>query len=41
MPAYENHLNAGDVSALWAYVAWLRSEAPRDEAMPMEEHEHE
>ena len=24
MPAYERHLAAGDVDALWAYVRWLR-----------------
>jgi len=26
MPAYEKHLQDGDVDALWAYVEWLRSE---------------
>jgi len=25
MPAYEKHLEPGDVGALWAYVTWLRS----------------
>lgn len=25
MPAYRDHLEAGDVDALWAYVQWLRS----------------
>jgi mono/diheme cytochrome c family protein len=24
MPAYEKHLESGDVEALWAYVLWLR-----------------
>jgi mono/diheme cytochrome c family protein len=27
MPAYEQHLAAGDVDALWAYVRWLRGES--------------
>jgi mono/diheme cytochrome c family protein len=27
MPAYERHLAAGDLAALWAYVRWLRSPA--------------
>jgi mono/diheme cytochrome c family protein len=27
MPAYRAHLQAGDVDALWAYVAWLRARA--------------
>jgi mono/diheme cytochrome c family protein len=27
MPAYEEHLAAGDLAALWAYVRWLRSPA--------------
>jgi mono/diheme cytochrome c family protein len=27
MPAYERHLVAGDLEALWAYVQWLRSPA--------------
>ncbi len=26
MPAYEKHLEPGDLDALWAYVRWLRSE---------------
>jgi len=25
MPAYRDHLEAGDVDALWAYVTWLRA----------------
>lgn len=29
MPAYEKHLQSGDLDALWAYVRWLRS-APID-----------
>src|SRR5262245_43030497 len=29
MPAYERHLEPGDVAALWAYVAWLRSPSTR------------
>jgi mono/diheme cytochrome c family protein len=29
MPAYERHLEPGDIEALWAYVTWLR--APRVE----------
>ena len=41
MPAYEKHTEVGDVSALWAYVTWLRSEASRKAATPMEEHHHE
>ena len=27
MPAYERHLQPGDLEALWAYVRWLRSDA--------------
>lgn len=27
MPAYQRHLEAGDLEALWAYVQWLRSPA--------------
>lgn len=27
MPAYEKHLQPGDVEALWAYVQWLRTAA--------------
>jgi len=27
MPAYEKHLQPGDLEALWAYVRWLRSPA--------------
>jgi hypothetical protein len=30
MPAYEKHLEAGDVSALWIYITWLRFEASQD-----------
>ena len=41
MPAYEKHLDPNDVPALWAYVTWLRSEALRRTARPMEEHHHE
>jgi mono/diheme cytochrome c family protein len=33
MPAYEKHLQPGDVEALWAYVQWLRS-SPRDHPGP-------
>lgn len=28
MPAFERHLELGDVDALWAYVQWLRSPRP-------------
>jgi hypothetical protein len=28
MPAFERHLEPGDVDALWAYVQWLRSPRP-------------
>jgi mono/diheme cytochrome c family protein len=28
MPAYRDHLEPGDVEALWAYVQWLRSPRP-------------
>ena len=41
MPAFEKHLEPNDVPALWAYVTWLRSEASREAAGPMEEHDHE
>jgi hypothetical protein len=27
MPAYRNHLEPGDLDALWAYVQWLRRTA--------------
>jgi mono/diheme cytochrome c family protein len=27
MPAYETHLESGDLDAMWAYVEWLRAEA--------------
>jgi len=40
MPAYDTHVEAGDVSALWAYVTWLRSADPLEGA-PMEESRHE
>ena len=40
MPAYEKHLEPRGVPALWAYT-WLRSEASRESAKPMEEHDHE
>ena len=41
MPAYEKHLDPMDVPGLWAYVTWLRSEALREAAKPMEDHHHE
>lgn len=41
MPAYEKHLDPGDVTALWTYVVWLRTEGSRVSAEPMEEHHHE
>jgi len=41
MPAYEKHVDSNDVPALWAYVTWLRSEAQRETARPMEEHHHD
>lgn len=41
MPAYQKHLEVADVSALWAYVTWLRTEGSRARAEPMEEHHHE
>ena len=41
MPAYEKHLESGDVPALWAYVTWLRTEGSRANAEPMEDHDHE
>jgi mono/diheme cytochrome c family protein len=28
MPAYEEHLEPGDLDALWAYITWLRTPAP-------------
>ncbi len=28
MPAFEKHLEPGDVDALWAYVSWLRESRP-------------
>jgi mono/diheme cytochrome c family protein len=31
MPAFEKHLDPGDVPALWAYVGWLRSEVARND----------
>ncbi len=41
MPAYEGHLAPGDVTALWAYVTWLRAEGSHPSAAPAEEHAHE
>jgi mono/diheme cytochrome c family protein len=41
MPAYEKHLEPADVSALWAYVTWLRSDATRAAAEFRVEHHHE
>ena len=41
MPAYEKHLESDDVTALWAYVTWLRSEGLPTNARPMGEHDHE
>ena len=41
MPAFERHLQPADVSGLWAYVTWLRSEGSRAHTEPMEEHHHE
>jgi mono/diheme cytochrome c family protein len=41
MPAFEKHLAPDDVPVLWAYVTWLRSDASRSNARPMEEHHHE
>ena len=35
MPAFEKHLDPGDVDALWAYVRWLR-EGARPGAAPAE-----
>jgi len=32
MPAYKDHLEPGDLNALWAYVRWLRQSAPADVA---------
>jgi mono/diheme cytochrome c family protein len=29
MPAFQRHLEPGDLDALWAYVSWLRSPASR------------
>jgi mono/diheme cytochrome c family protein len=40
MPAYERHLEPGDIDALWAYVQWLR--APGGvRAVPAQEHGQE
>jgi len=41
MPAFQKHTEAADVSVLWAYVTWLRSEASRKAATPMEDHPHD
>ncbi len=30
MPAYEDHLDPGDLDALWAYVGWLGAESASD-----------
>jgi mono/diheme cytochrome c family protein len=38
MPAYEKHLQSGDLDALWAYVRWLRS-TPLDRHHE-QEHQH-
>ena len=32
MPAYEKHLEPGDLPALWAYVTWLRSQKEEPDA---------
>ncbi len=32
MPAYDRHLAEGDLTALWAYVQWLRSPAARPDS---------
>ena len=32
MPAFEKHLAAGDLAALWAYVGWLRSAEARPDS---------
>jgi mono/diheme cytochrome c family protein len=32
MPAYEKHLEPGDVPVLWAYVTWLRSQKEEPDA---------
>lgn len=32
MPAYEKHLEPGDLEALWAYVRWLRSPEARPDS---------
>jgi mono/diheme cytochrome c family protein len=37
MPAFERHLELGDVDALWAYVTWLRGPHPAGDAPPQEE----
>ena len=34
MPAYEPHLEPGDLDALWAYVEWLRSAETRKRTEP-------
>jgi mono/diheme cytochrome c family protein len=41
MPAFEKHLQPGDVSALWAYVTWLRTDAAHETAAIAKEHDHE
>jgi len=37
MPAYEKHLDENDVTALWAYVTWLRSAVSHSSAAPIHE----
>ncbi len=41
MPAFDKHLEPADVTALWAYVTWLRTTGSQMHAEPMEEHHHE
>lgn len=41
MPAFKRHLQPADVSGLWGYVTWLRSEGSRVHTEPTEEHHHE
>lgn len=36
MPAYERHLQPGDLTALWAYVQWLRSPAAAADSAAVE-----
>jgi mono/diheme cytochrome c family protein len=37
MPAFERHLEPGDIDAIWAYIEWLRSPKAQHESM---EHTH-